>query len=69
MDNREFQIEMGQKIRAVRNERGLSLRQLAPICGLHHDHIWRLEKGDYDPKISTLMKVAKALNVDFRSFL
>jgi len=60
---------VGQRIKETRNERGLTLRALAPLCDLGYDYISRLENGQFDPKLTTLIKIAKALECDFRSFL
>jgi transcriptional regulator with XRE-family HTH domain len=42
---------------------GLSLRQLARVANVHFVSLARLEAGRFDPRLSTLRKLAKALNV------
>ena len=69
MDRWEFQIEMGRKIRKRRKELGMSLMKVSDICTIHYSHISMLENGRYDPKLTTLMKIADALECDFRTFL
>lgn len=53
---------LGNKIREVRQQRGLSLQQLASRSGVSAAAIHRMEHGNMVPTITTLMKVAAALN-------
>ena len=46
-----------------RNELRISQTQLANIVGMHQPAISRLERGDGDMTLSTLFKVANALNM------
>ena len=50
-------------MRQLREHRGLSLRRLARISGVHYVSLARLEAGLLDPRLSTLRKLAKALKV------
>ena len=50
-------------IKAIRANRGLSQRQLAELSGVHHVSLARIEMGVLDPRLSTLLKLAKALKV------
>ena len=52
-----------ENLRRYRNERGLSVRDLAVEAGVHYVSIVRLENGKFDPRLSTLRKLAKALGV------
>lgn len=52
-----------QHLRVLRLERGLSLRTLAVMAGIHAVSLVRLEAGKYDPRLSTLRKLARAFEV------
>ncbi len=52
-----------RRLKIVRAQRGLSQRQLEDISGVHHVSIARIEMGQLDPRLSTVRKLAKALNV------
>ncbi len=53
-----------QLIRETREERGLSIRKLAELAGLHHSFVSKLEAGHYDNvSPETLMALAKAMDV------
>jgi transcriptional regulator with XRE-family HTH domain len=57
------------KLPIIRQRRGLSQRALAEIANVGHITIARLETGVYDPRLSTLRRLAKALNVRVRDLL
>jgi len=50
-------------LRVIRERQGLSLRGLAVEAGVHYTSLVRLEGGKFDPRLSTLRKLAKALEV------
>ncbi len=52
-----------EHLRTLRIARGLSLRSLGVLAGIHAVSLVRLEKGKYDPRLSTLRKLAQALEV------
>jgi transcriptional regulator with XRE-family HTH domain len=68
MNNEEFLKSMGSRIRAARNAKGMSLRQLAPLCGVQHTHIMRIERGLKQSRITTLKSIADVLEVDVKDF-
>ena len=54
---------IGEQLRARRAARGLSQRALAEKAGVGAVLVARLELGQTDPRLSTLRKLAEALNV------
>lgn len=57
------------KLAIIRQRRGLSQRALAEIAKVGHITIARLETGVYDPRLSTIRRLAKALGVRVRDLL
>lgn len=53
---------LGAKVREVRQQKGLSLQKLAERAGVSAAAIYRIEQGNMVPTITTLMKLAMALN-------
>lgn len=51
------------RLRALRQERGLSQEALARKVGVSREYIARLEAGLHDLPLSTIEKLAKALGV------
>lgn len=60
--------EVGRRLRAIRKERGLSLRALAALCELSPNTISLVERGVTSPSVSTLQQLAMALGVPIASF-
>ena len=56
-------IEPGS-LKQLRLEKGLSQQQLADQINSTQAHIAKLEKGTVDPKVSTVCRVAAALQVE-----
>jgi transcriptional regulator with XRE-family HTH domain len=52
-----------ERLRTLRTEHVLTLRELAEAAGVSKDTIWRLENGHSDAHPSTIRKLAKALDV------
>ena len=46
-----------------RERRGLSQRRLGALSGVHQISIHRLETGQLDPQLSTLLKLCDALSI------
>jgi transcriptional regulator with XRE-family HTH domain len=57
-------VAVGSTIRALRNERGLSLRDLSRMSGLSTGFLSMVERGHSSLALTSLNNVAKALNVD-----
>jgi transcriptional regulator with XRE-family HTH domain len=50
-------------LRKIRERQGYSIRALAEKVGMAYPALFRLESGEADPRLSTLRRLAKALNV------
>lgn len=57
----DVSVAFGRVLRRIRTERGLSQEALAADAGLQRKYISLLEKAEYQPKITTVFKVAEAL--------
>ena len=57
------QSQVGKTIRKLRREKGLSQATLANRAGLSREYVNKIEAGKYDPPLSTLNALAKALRV------
>ena len=62
MDQEEA-LDVGGRIRELRNAAGFSLRALADRCGLSINAISRIERGESSPTVSSLLRLATALDV------
>ncbi|UCC65546.1 MAG: cupin domain-containing protein [Anaerolineae bacterium] len=65
--NEQTPPNVGRHLRALRHERGLSLRALAELCELSPNTISLIERGATSPTVSTLHRLATALGVPITS--
>jgi transcriptional regulator with XRE-family HTH domain len=61
-------IDVGSRLRELRQERGLSLRTLARTSGLSTNALSMIERSRTSPSVSTLYKIADALGVPITAF-
>ncbi len=61
-------INLGTRIRRLREERGLSLRALARASELSANALSMIERNKVSPSVSTLYKLADALEVPVTAF-
>jgi transcriptional regulator with XRE-family HTH domain len=59
---------VGSRIRSFRERQGLSLRAVAERCGLSINAISQIERGENSPTVSTLHRLATALNLSITDF-
>ena len=63
MKENSLQIKIGKHIQKVRDLKGISQQDLAAKCNFEKSNMSRLEAGRVNPTLSTLEKVANALEV------
>ncbi len=61
-------IDIGSRLRNLRRERGISMRALARRSGLSANALSMIERGLTSPSVSTLNKIATALEVPITAF-
>ena len=59
----ENRIRIGRQLAAIRNKKGLSIRELAEACGVTSSNITKIEHGKYNVSIDILGKICDALGV------
>jgi len=62
----EFQIEFGKQIEKLRTEQKLSYRQLAQRCDVDFSNISKIEKGEINIQLSTVLELAKGLSITLK---
>jgi transcriptional regulator with XRE-family HTH domain len=60
----KIQQSFGSKIRDHRIKLGISQEELAFRSGLHRTYIGGIERGERNPTLLTIVKIAKALRTD-----
>ena len=63
MDINNHFMNIGDKIRQIREARGLTQKEVALTIGMDQSQYSKIEKAKTDPSTSTLEKVAKAIGI------
>ena len=53
--------ELGRRVRALRLQRGMTLKQVESLCGLSATHLSEVERGRTSPTLGALTRLAGAL--------
>ena len=62
-------IQFGRIVKNIREERGLSQEILADRADLNRSYVGEVERGTAMPSLSTVTKIAKALNLSTSDLL
>lgn len=62
-------IALGNAIRCVRKQQGVSQEKLALMAGIDRSYIGRVERGDNNVAILTLQKIAQALGISLSDLM
>ena len=57
-------MEIGERIKALRTAKGITLYQLSRRTGMQYSALKKIEEGQTDPRADTLVKIAKGLDVE-----
>ena len=66
---KEFLIKLGNRIREIRIERGLSQSEVANLCGKERQSYQRVESGNINATVWYLQHIASALKVEVKDLL
>jgi transcriptional regulator with XRE-family HTH domain len=65
----KFRRQLGDRIRSLRKQKGINQDDFAHLAGIHRTHVGMLENARIDPKLSTLLRVAHALEIPMSELL
>lgn len=66
--NEALSVNIGDRLRDLREARNISMRALATKSGLSANALSMIERGRASPSVSTLYKLAEALGISITSF-
>lgn len=66
---KEVSILVGNRIRSIRQERGLTMEQLSYELGIEYTQLSRIERGIINTSVFQLFMISRALNVDFEEIV
>ena len=61
-------MSIGTRVMQIRNQKGISQRQLSERCGIAGSYLSRIENRHLEPRPKTLRKIAEALDVPLAEF-
>ncbi|WP_018248420.1 helix-turn-helix domain-containing protein [Orenia marismortui] len=67
MDN--ININIAKKLNQIRKNRGFTLSKLEELTGVSKSMLGQIERGESNPTVKTLWKIANGLNVSFSTFI
>lgn len=56
-------------LREIREKKKLSMSKLAKMSGVSKGTLSNIERGVIDPKLSTVLKLCRALRIDFNELV
>lgn len=65
MEIAELNRRIGEKLRALRTGRGLTLDQLAGLTGVSKPMLSQVERGETNPSVGTMWKITAGLGLPF----
>ncbi|SFU13966.1 DNA-binding transcriptional regulator, XRE-family HTH domain [Kosakonia arachidis] len=63
----DIKVLLGQRVRTLRMEAGLSQESFADKCGLDRTYISGIERGTRNPTLEVLYTLATALHIELTS--
>jgi DNA-binding XRE family transcriptional regulator len=67
--DKELLIKFGDRLKTIRNERNMTLEQLAFASDIEISQVHRVEKGSINPTLSTLSALAKGLEMSIAELI
>lgn len=68
MDKRALAKKLGDLVRQLRLERGLSQEAYAQVCGLERPHVGKIERGEVNVTVATTSKLVDGLDLTLTDF-
>lgn len=64
-----FLLKLGTNIRRIRKQKGLTMEGLAHEIEIEYRQLGRIERGEVNTTVLSLLKIAAALNVSVKDLL
>lgn len=66
---KEVSILVGNRIRNIRQKKGLTMEQLSYEVGIEYTQLSRIERGIINTSVFQLFMISRALKVDFEEII
>lgn len=64
--NEKILKAFGANLKKLREAKGLTTREFARIAGIGYSQVWRLETGQVNPSLTTLLAILLTLDVPLK---
>ncbi len=65
----DYRRRLGERIRGLRNKKGLSQEEFADSCEINRSYMGRIERGELNLTLETLKKVTGGLGISVSALL
>lgn len=69
VERKEYVVRFGKELRRIRRQAGISMETLGNRAGLHRTEIGHLEHAGREPRLTTIVRVAHALDISVSRLL
>ena len=69
VEKEELLGALGERLRALRTSRGLSIEELAARAGTHSSNGGAIERGERNPTVFMLARIADALGLELETLI
>jgi transcriptional regulator with XRE-family HTH domain len=69
LDSRDLFLSFGRTVRERRVSLDLSQEELADLAGLHRTYVGSIERGERNPSLLNIARLARALNLQPRDLM
>lgn len=69
MNEVEVYIRIGERIKKLRQNKGMSQQTLADECDIESPNLSRIENGNTNPTVKSLWKISNALGVKLKDLV
>lgn len=69
LTKKEFTKKLGERLKELREQKGVSQEELADLAGFYRTYIGHIENARYSPSAYVLYKIAEALKIDLSELL
>jgi transcriptional regulator with XRE-family HTH domain len=60
---------IGEKIKGIREAKGITRQELSFLSSTHYTHLMNIENGKVNPQLKTILKILDALEIKLENLL
>jgi transcriptional regulator with XRE-family HTH domain len=64
----DIRVLFGQRLREIREQKGISQEKLAALAGLNRTYISKIERGERNVSLETAARLASVLEINMMDF-